>query len=142
MFAAEDWGFKCIINESVAPTTGAGNLFYEIGFLEAVVATASDGIYFRCQNSGNWFLICQDAGTETTLDLAIGMDTTRHLLEFRITGGGTSVQAYVDNVATGAAITTNIPANSLLVAVLGRCTTTITTEGEFAVWGWGVQDGF
>ena len=69
-------------------------------------------------------------------------EATPLLLEFRITGDGASVQGYVNNVATGAAITTNIPTNTLVCAGSVVCTVNITTAGEVSLHGWGIQSGY
>src|SRR3990167_2186121 len=142
--AAEDWGYKVLVNEPTAPVIGAGSIFYLLGFIEGigVPSSTADGIYFRSQNSGNWFLVCRDAGVETTVDLGVGPDTTVRLLELRITSNGTSVQAYVDSVLTGAAITTNIPTNRLGLGLNVICDADITTAGEVNLRGHGYQDGF
>ena len=137
-----DYGFKVIVHEDLQPTIGAGTLYYLVGFLVTITSSSSDGIYFRCQNSGNWFLVCRNGGVETTVDLGIVSDTTRRLLEFRITGDGTSVQAYVDNVATGIAITTNLPTVLLRCYALVICDAGITSNAWLALGGWGIQPGF
>lgn len=149
--AAEDWGFKIALSELTAPVTGgASRLFYYVGFvLDSATFTSNHGtkgcIAFVSTDSGNWLLTCRatSGGAATTVSMGVGPDTTKRLLEFRITGGGTSVQGYVDNVLTGAAITTNIPSGLVTqVGIFVYCGTTITSAGELNVAGLGVQDGY
>ena len=132
----DDYGFKVIGQLTTATSTsGDGTSANIFGLLTAELAHAAagapDGIYFKrwVDDSGSgglqqdlWQLVASTAGTATTVDLGTKpLDGELHLWEFRITGSGTSVQAYVDNVATGLPITTNLPATStLLIPTVAR----------------------
>ena len=75
----------------------------------------TNGIYFRYthgSSSGNWELRCANASTTTTRDTGIAAIAGWVRLGFVINAAGTSVQAYVNGAAAGAAITTNIPASA------------------------------
>lgn len=134
--AAENHSFKCIITEITAPS---GVTQYALaGFLATILGTA-DGIYFRATDSGNWFLVCRNGGVETTVDMGVALDGTKRMLELRISGGGTSVQGYVNGVLTGAAITTNIPSALLQCAVGVAITAVVATEQVIGLYAWGTK---
>ena len=155
----DDYGFKVIGQLTTAYSTGgdgtSANIF---GLLTAELAHASygapDGIYFKrwVDDSGSgglqqdlWQLVASTAGTATTVDLGTKpLDGELHLWEFRITGSGTSVQAYVDNVATGLPITTNLPATStLLIPTVARWRGTYQlATPALTIYGIGMQSGF
>lgn len=71
------------------------------------------GIYFTYThgtNSGNWTLICRNASTSSSVDMGTGPTAgTFQRLSWVMNAAGTSVQGYIDGVAAGSAITTNIP---------------------------------
>jgi hypothetical protein len=98
-----------------------------------------DGIYFRTVSGGNWFFVCRSGGSETTRDLGVAPAAgTYFFLEFRISGSGTSVQAYLNGAATGAAITTNIPTAALIPAMRDNCRGAgATARASLRNYGWG-----
>lgn len=69
-----------------------------------------DGIYFYC-TTGNWKLRCQASSSTTDRDTGIAVTTNDVNLKWVYTVAG-GVQAYIDGVAVGAPITTNIPTNT------------------------------
>lgn len=131
--AAEDPEFKAFVRNQTDPV--GGTVDYYVGFRLNLTTGLQDGIYIRSTNVANWFLVCRNAGVETTVDLLSAPGTTVQLLEIRVSGAGTSVQAYVNGVATGAAITTNIPTALLQVTGVGvdNRAATITTGGVLEV---------
>lgn len=136
--ASENYSFKTIIHETVAPI--GGTVEANFGFRLNETSSAQDGIFFRSINSANWFLVCRNSGVESTVDMGIGLDSTVRLLEFRITGDGTNVQGYVDGTLTGAAITTNIPSAGLFVmGMIDNTISTISTAQQIDMLGWGWQ---
>lgn len=75
--------------------------------------TITDGIYFRYTHSasaGNWELRSVSASSTTTVDTGVAASTNFVRLRFILNAAGTSIQAYINGVAAGAPITTNIPA--------------------------------
>lgn len=136
--AAENWGFKCVLSRRTAET---GDLQLMAGLLADLTSSTTNGIYFRRESAASgWELVCRNvAETNTTLGLTIS--TTRTLLELRITRGGTKVQAYVNGQARGAPIGTNIPTGRLIPAFRAFATGTVTVEGEYDLWGWGLRSG-
>lgn len=82
------------------------------GFSDLQTGNPTDGVFFRYThgtNSGKWEGVCRSNGSETARDTAVTADTSWHTYEVEINAAGTSVQFYIDGVATGAAVTTNIP---------------------------------
>lgn len=76
-------------------------------------------VFFRLVDTGNWFGVADNAGTETVRDTT-NNDTVPHALVIIVTGTGTSIAFRFDGVQVGAAVTTNIPSVSLnLGAVSG-----------------------
>lgn len=80
----------------------------------AVAADATDGLYFesnRTVNGDNNVRLCAAAAgtrTKTTMGVAPTANTFERW-KLILNGGGTSVQGYLNDVLTGAAVTTNIP---------------------------------
>ena len=153
--SAEDWGYKCFVRQSAAfaIATNGDEIDVEVGLFAAVTAGIQNGVYLRYQvtraggvnTTGHWFLVSRNAGTATTVDLGAAPGTTHQELEFRFTAGGTSIQAYLNNILTGAAITTNIPTGLLIPAarvdyrVVGGGA---TPAGTFVLEDIFLQDGF
>ena len=139
--AAENPSMKFLLREWTAPVGGTQD--YLLGLVEGDPAGASllDGIYFRATvPSGNWFLVCRDAGVESTVDMGIAPTTSYILLEFRVSDNGTIVSGYYNNTLIGS-ITTNIPTNILTgpyVAHHNRAAT-VTTAGRIACFVLGVM---
>lgn len=83
------------------------------GLGDSVAAESVDFIGFRYThgtNSGRWQGVTRSNSTESTVDTGVAaVAATWVKFGLRVNMAGTSVQFYVDDVATGAAITTNIP---------------------------------
>lgn len=72
----------------------------------------TDGIYIRLEpgTSTNWQGVCANSSTRSTVNLGVASAGTWYRLGFIYTPTGTpQVQFYVNGVATGSAVTTNIP---------------------------------
>lgn len=138
MRAAENWEFKILVRQSQAPV--GGTVEYWLGPIEDTATGQQDGIGIRSVNAANWFLVCRNAGVETTVDLLVAPGATQQLMEYRISGDGISVQGYVNNVSTGVAITTNIPTNlqRFIAMRVNNRAATVTTSGRLEVQlvGW------
>lgn len=79
---------------------------------ETVPADPTNGITFKYSstvNSGNWQFNSTKASTTTSVDTATAADTNWHRFGWVLNSANTSVQAYIDGVAVGTAITTNLP---------------------------------
>lgn len=77
-------------------------------------AAPANGIYFRHTLAGSIYAVCRASSVETATDTGISASTSvTRSLRFEVTGGGTSVDFYVDDVLK-ATTTTNIPSASLM----------------------------
>lgn len=77
--------------------------------------TITTGIYFSyssTENSGKWLFNVANSSTTTTQDTGITASTSFVRLGWVLNAGGTSVQAYVNGVAVGSPVTTNIPSST------------------------------
>ncbi len=74
----------------------------------------TDGTYFRYSNgnsSGNWEFVSSNNGTRTTLDTGVAAVAGSWVkLKSISNAAGTSIQPYINGVAAGSPITSNIPA--------------------------------
>lgn len=136
MRAAEDWRFVVVTRLEQAPAGGAVEIYH--GW-HALSTGLLDGIQLRSTSGGNYFLVCRSGGSETAVDLGVAPSSGGVTLEFRIGGGGTRVQGYVNGVATGSAITTNIPSGLFTVVpcLIDPRVGTVTTAAIVELWGWG-----
>jgi hypothetical protein len=97
------------------PTLSDGTETYTVrtGLIDNGTTEATDGVFFRYThsvNSGKWQGVCRSNGTETTVDTGSTVVAgTWVRLTAVVNAAGTSVQFYVDGVAAGAAVATNIP---------------------------------
>jgi hypothetical protein len=97
------------------PTLSDGTETYTVrtGLIDNGTTEATDGVFFRYThsvNSGKWQGVCRSNGTETTVDTGSTVVAgTWVRLTAVVNAAGTSVQFYVNGVAAGAAVTTNIP---------------------------------
>ena len=138
--AAEDPQFKCFVQAVTTPV--GGTVVYYFGFRLNATTGAQDGIYIRVTNNGNFFLVCRNAGVETTSNLLEGVTSTLKELEVRVSSAGTSVRAFINGVAAGSAITTNIPTAILTVVgvMIDNEAVTVTTCAVLDLyWGLGVK---
>ena len=81
----------------------------------------ADGIYVRADHGvgeANWFGVVRKDSSETLTDLGALSDGQFHTIEFRKSGptGSESVQWFVDSQPVGAAVTTDVPGESDVVA--------------------------
>ena len=138
--AAENPWMKFLLSQNTAPVGGTqeavAGLWNDVVTIDA---TMDDGIYFSSTNGGNWFLVCRST-TTTSVDLGIAPSSTLILLEFRVSNDGGKVQAYYNNAAVGAAITSNIPTGLLFPTVLHyNRVLTVTTAEIIRCYGFGWQ---
>lgn len=97
------------------PTVSDGTETFSVrtGFLDGVAGESTDGVFFRYTHSvssGNWQGVCRSNSVESTVDTGSAVVAgTWVRLTAVVNAGGTSVQFYVDGVAAGAAVTSNIP---------------------------------
>ncbi len=68
--------------------------------------------YDVTDTAGNFKYRCKSGGTETVEDSGLAADTSYHVFEFRVTGGGSSVSFLIDG-ANVEEISTNIPSSLL-----------------------------
>lgn len=86
------------------------------GLGNVITATTTDqdhaqGIYFEYDRSlsANWRFCTAQASTRTKNDSGVAVTTGFKVLCFVINNNGTSVQFYINGIATGSPITTNMP---------------------------------
>jgi hypothetical protein len=92
----------------------AGETFtIRLGLGDSVTGESVDYIGFRYShgvNAGEWEGVCRSNSVETARDTnVLVVAATWVKLGFTVNTAGTSVQFYIDDVAVGAAVTTNIP---------------------------------
>jgi len=92
----------------------AGETFtIRLGLGDSVAAESVDYVGFRYShgvNAGEWEGVCRSNSVETARDTnVLVVAATWVKLGFTVNTAGTSVQFYIDDVAVGAAVTTNIP---------------------------------
>jgi hypothetical protein len=75
-------------------------------------ADLTNGCYFRytdSSSSGNWEFVSANGGTRTTRDTGVAAVAGSWVkLKYIVNAAGNSAQAYINGVAAGAAVTTNI----------------------------------
>jgi hypothetical protein len=99
---------------------GTNTFTWRLGLIDNGGSAPSDAVMFRYThsvNSGKWEGVCVASSTETAIDTGISADTSWHTFEFEVNAAATSVQFYIDGVATGSAVTTNIPTTNVLCHV-------------------------
>lgn len=106
---------------------------------------STDGAYFRYThgtNSGKWEFKMANNSTVTTVDTGSTVDTAYHRFTIIVNANATSAQAYIDGVAAGTAITTNIPTTRKSSA--GFCITKSagTTTRELWIDAWSIFMNF
>jgi hypothetical protein len=120
------------------PALSDGSQRYEVfaGLTDTVAAQtgATDAVVIHYQdtiNSGKWELVNSTNTSQTVRDTGITVvQATWYFLEVEVNAAGTSVQAYIDGVAAGAALTTTIPTTS--ARVLGADVGIVKTIGTTA----------
>lgn len=105
--------------------SAAGTRFFGLSDNATLTADPANGIYFRFSNGANLIAVCRIANVETVVDtgVSIGAAGSFHTARLVVSGGGTSVQAWVDGQPRGSAITTNIPTVDLLPGMGGGAAT-------------------
>lgn len=111
--------FDCMVKQSNVAAANLLRLQFGLGSGWALANPnpLTDGIYLRLEpgTSNNWQGVTANASTRSTVNLGVAAAATWYRLGFVLTPGGTpSVQFYVNGVATGSPITTNIPTATLL----------------------------
>ncbi len=100
-------------------STGTNEYKYQLGMVgndDGTYAGTTDGLWFlydRAVYGVNWQLVSRSASTDTVRDTGIAVvnsTTVFQKLTAVVNAAGTSIQAYVNGAAAGAAITTNISA--------------------------------
>lgn len=96
---------------------------------------ATHGLHFKYSHgveSGNWQLVSNSSGTPSTSSTGIAVATsTWYALEW--TFDGTTIQGYVNGVAAGTAITTNLPTAGATAISVGISETVGTAERDLDV---------
>lgn len=84
-----------------------------IGFVNISSAEVNEGIFVKYAhgtNSGKFQLVSRSGGTESTSDMGTTVAaTTDYYVGIIVNAAGTSIQGYLQGVAAGTPITTNIP---------------------------------
>jgi hypothetical protein len=108
--------FEVIVKLS-AVSDGTDTYSSVLGVTNSQAGVPTNGIYFsytHSTNGGNWTFNCLKASSTTSVDTGVAASTSAYQrLTWIMNSAGTSVQAYVNGVAAGAAITTNIPVAAL-----------------------------
>ena len=101
----------------VGAVTGFSRFVGGLGDVVNASGDQTNGVYFAfdiAAGETTWKLITASAGTRTRRDTTITVVAgTWYCLKFTINSAGTSIQASVDGVDLGAAVTTNIPTVAL-----------------------------
>lgn len=89
-----------------------------LGDVSNAVGDQNNGVYFQLLGSPtpdtNFFIVTASSGTRTRVNTGIPyVAATWYKLKLTINSAGTSVQANIDGVDVGTAITTNIPASAI-----------------------------
>jgi hypothetical protein len=108
--------FEVIVKLS-AVSDGTDTYSSVLGITNSQAGVPTNGIYFsytHSTNGGNWTFNCLKASSTTSVDTGVAASTSAYQrLTWIMNSAGTSVQAYVNGVAAGAAISTNIPVAAL-----------------------------
>jgi hypothetical protein len=136
-------GTKCAIHTNLSPTVPGGSLYYctmgaftfETSIHVNALATVSEdfrlrvGLQNRADDAAtamicfeydrgvniNWVGRTASGGSSSTSNLGVAVEATNyHVLRFEVNAAGTSVQFYIDDVAVGSPITTNLPSTALV----------------------------
>lgn len=84
----------------------------DLNVQDAFVSEPQNGCYFKYSdniNSGNWQIICGDAGVYTTVNTATAASTGFHNLTVVVNADATEAIFKIDGVTVGSTILTNIP---------------------------------
>jgi hypothetical protein len=117
-----------VIEKLSALSDGTDTYLVTLGLINTQISTPVNGVYFTYShgtNSGNWTFNCTKASSTTSVDTGVAASASAYQrLTWVMNSAGTSVQAYVNGVAAGAAITTNIP-----IAALQPCFQIVKSAG-------------
>jgi len=90
--------------------------------------TPADGIFWKATVGGDITAVCRNSNSESILSMATAAaNGVFHELKAVVTGDGTSVEFFIDDVSKGS-IVTNIP-SAALKPVAGSSNTTGVTDG-------------
>jgi hypothetical protein len=105
------------------PSLSAGGNTYRFscGLADGVslsngVDTFVNGVYFQYTNAvngGQWTINCTNSSTTTTVNTNVAANTSFVTLSIVANAAASSISFYINNIAVGTAITTNIPTASL-----------------------------
>ena len=102
-----------------------------MGLARFVAADATDGVYFRATDDGNWYAVTRNNSTETATDTGVAQDTTTwHRFTCRYTSS--SCTFYIDGTLK-ATHTTNIPTASLNYGAIVLKTAAVTGQIRYQV---------
>ena len=110
----------CVLMPTLSNATDEYAYYYGL-FGTINPLTTTDGIYItydRLAYGANYQLVCRAASTNTVVDLGFGPTASTTVFStpgFIINAAGTSVQGYIDGVAQGAPIITNIPSALIMM---------------------------
>jgi len=102
-----------------------------MGLARFVAGDATDGVYFRATDDGNWYAVTRNNSTETATDTGVAQDaTTWHRFTCRYTSS--SCTFYIDGTLK-ATHTTNIPTASLNYGAIVLKTAAVTGQIRYQV---------
>jgi hypothetical protein len=130
-------GYALLANASANLFIGAGSAFYEtvinlsalsdgtnryqvdVGCFDIQISAFANGIcwrYIDTLNGGNWTLNSTKTSTSTQVNSGVAAAATTWVrLGWLLNAAGTSIQGYVNGVASGSPITTNIPTARMFI---------------------------
>lgn len=118
-------------SRAIVGAFGAGTDNFMFGLIpSASLIDANNIIAFRCLQAGavaNLFGICDSGGTETSRDTSFQPDgATEKRLRILVSGGGATVQFFMDGAQVGADVTSSIPSATGLMVGIGVYTNSNT----------------
>jgi hypothetical protein len=135
------WQKDCWIQMQVnvdAATPAAERSEFGLGQTTSIIATndtcnSLSCVVFRASSTAsdtNFQCVTSTGSVSNVVSTGVAIDTNRHVLEIRSSGGGTSVSFFIDGVSVcSSPITTNLPASGTSMAtVVGVLTTTTTAK--------------
>ena len=112
LLPANDWVIGCRVKMNAS---ASGQTFF-LGLHDSPVNFTDNNniLGWRVVNTGNYIGVCDNGGTESTVDSS-NNDTNEHVLEIRISGGGASVGFYFDGTQVGSEVTSNISTTAAIM---------------------------
>lgn len=125
----------------ITPLSSAATNRYKatIGFASTIDGANTNLIGFTYTdnaNGGKWLCNCIAATVASTSDSGIAADTNWHRFTISINAAGTSVSFFIDGIAVGSAITTNIPSVALSAVVVNANVSFVAGNASVAVDFW------